>query len=325
MIVLLAAGMLSVLELHNKLPPADRAAVDTAYLADRVRAEVLDAHLDVKVMTRENMLTLLEAQGKKLEDCEGECEVETGRRLGSDYVVSGEVLRVGSQLKLSLKLHETKGGTLLGAVSASGVDIESLDAALPASVKRLTAAMQPQPGPPPAAAAPRPVPADAVSMKVSAPPDGNWLLVDSDGSLVCSLPCASKLARDRAYFAERDAALTADRTRVALPSTSAFAPGRSAEATYVPSRGSKTLGMVAMVGGLTLGAIGVGLVAAKYTQYCLNGVCDDSIPPAGSTGSQVLPNQTLATGMVVGGGALAVVGLILLIISHDEHYEAALR
>ena len=35
----------------------------------------------VSLMTRENMLVLLQSSGKKLEDCEGECEVETGRRL----------------------------------------------------------------------------------------------------------------------------------------------------------------------------------------------------------------------------------------------------
>ena len=49
MIALLAASLMSVLELHNKLPAADRAAVDAAYLADRVRAEVLDEHYEASL------------------------------------------------------------------------------------------------------------------------------------------------------------------------------------------------------------------------------------------------------------------------------------
>src|SRR6059058_5901078 len=135
--------MLSVLELHNKLAGADKSAVDAAYLSDRIRAEVLDAKLGVKVMTRENMFVLLQAQGKSLENCEGECEVDTGRRLGADYVVSGDLLRVGASLKATLKLHDTHSGTLLGAVSASGVDVEALDGNLPAAVKRLVEPLVP--------------------------------------------------------------------------------------------------------------------------------------------------------------------------------------
>src|ERR1700694_4580965 len=175
--LLLAAGpalaegkLLSVLELHNKLDAADRKAVDASYISDRIRAEVLDAKLGVQVMTRENMLVLLQAQGKSLENCEGECEVDTGRRLGADYVVSGEVLRVGASLKATLKLHDTHSGTLLGAVSASGVDVEALDGNLPAAVKRLTEPLQPAPrisNAPPQAAPVRG--ADAVSMSVNAP------------------------------------------------------------------------------------------------------------------------------------------------------------
>ena len=34
------------------------------------------------MITKENLIVLLENAGRKLEDCEGECEVETGRRIG---------------------------------------------------------------------------------------------------------------------------------------------------------------------------------------------------------------------------------------------------
>ena len=59
------------------------------------------------LIDRDNILVLLQASRKSLADCEGECEVDTGRRLGADLVVSGELLRFGSKLKLSMRLHET--------------------------------------------------------------------------------------------------------------------------------------------------------------------------------------------------------------------------
>jgi len=66
------------------------------------------------------VIVLLESQGKHIEDCEGECEVDTGRRLGADYVVSGELLRIGTSFKLDLRLHETREGQLLRVAAASG-------------------------------------------------------------------------------------------------------------------------------------------------------------------------------------------------------------
>src|SRR5437867_1668737 len=87
------AESLAVLELRSRLPEADRAAIDTAFLTDRVRAAALQAAPGLRLMTRENVMVLLKSLGRTLEDCEGECEVETGRKLGADYVVSGEALR----------------------------------------------------------------------------------------------------------------------------------------------------------------------------------------------------------------------------------------
>jgi len=73
----------------------------------------------VVVMTRENMLVLLKDMGKQ--DCgEGDCEVETARNIGADYVISGKVVRMEQLYVVTLKLHETKGGSLLGADAAEG-------------------------------------------------------------------------------------------------------------------------------------------------------------------------------------------------------------
>lgn len=81
-------------------------------------------------MTRENLGVPLQASGKDLNDCEGECEVDTGRRIGADAVISGEVLKYSAHCKLSLRLHETKSGRLVAATVASGATLEALDADL---------------------------------------------------------------------------------------------------------------------------------------------------------------------------------------------------
>src|SRR5437868_7921563 len=132
-----APRIVSVLELRSKL--REGAAIDAGYVADRLRAEVLSSGVDARVISRENMLVLLQAQGKQLADCEAECEVETGRRIGADLVVSGELVRVGDSLKASLRLHETRSGTLVAAVTAMGVNAEELDAHLAGAVRQLVA------------------------------------------------------------------------------------------------------------------------------------------------------------------------------------------
>jgi hypothetical protein len=79
------------------------------------------------VVSRENLVVLLQASGKTIEQCEGECEVETGRLVGADLVVSGEALTVDGIFKLSLKLHATKSGRMLSGSVASGASFDQLD------------------------------------------------------------------------------------------------------------------------------------------------------------------------------------------------------
>lgn len=133
----LAHGLLAVLEFRNKLVAKDREAFDTGYFADVVRARALKELPEVRVITRENLMVLLAASGKKLADCEGECEVDTGRRIGADLVISGELLRVGSSFKLNLRMHETASGQLLSGELASGKTVDELDANTVAAVKSL--------------------------------------------------------------------------------------------------------------------------------------------------------------------------------------------
>jgi TolB-like protein len=120
-------AQLAVLEFKHS---AEFSPADARYLCDVVRAAVLSNVPRLSVMTRENLLVLLQAAGKDVAECEGECEVDTGRRIGADAVVSGDVLKFGARFKVSLRLHETKSGRLISAVVASGATLEELDAQL---------------------------------------------------------------------------------------------------------------------------------------------------------------------------------------------------
>jgi hypothetical protein len=79
------------------------------------------------VLTRENLLVLLTASGKDAASCEGGCEVETGRLIGADLIVSGELQKIGARFKLTLRLHDTHEGRLLASTQASGSTVEELD------------------------------------------------------------------------------------------------------------------------------------------------------------------------------------------------------
>ena len=110
---------------------------DVRYFTDVVRGATLKTAPGLQVMTRENLLVLLQATGKDASQCEGECEVETGRRIGADVVISGEILKVGTRFKMSLKLHETKEGRLLSTSVASGKSIDELDESAQAAASEL--------------------------------------------------------------------------------------------------------------------------------------------------------------------------------------------
>jgi hypothetical protein len=84
-----------------------------AAFEDAVRGGAVEgmAGRGVDVITSENMLMLLREMGKTC--TEGDCEVETARNIGADFVVSGSVARIDDAFVVTLKLHETKRGSLL--------------------------------------------------------------------------------------------------------------------------------------------------------------------------------------------------------------------
>ena len=102
-------------------------------ITDYVRSGVLEGigkqqvdGNDVLVMTRENMMDMLTSMGKSISDCTGECEVEIARNIGADFVVSGELTKLGDLLILNIKLHETVQGQLLAVEDARGSKLEAM-------------------------------------------------------------------------------------------------------------------------------------------------------------------------------------------------------
>jgi hypothetical protein len=131
--VAMAEKRLAVLEFQG-------VGVDTALLsvlADRSRAGVLSTtkgqEIDgepLLVLTRENMMDHLAQMGKGADACVGECEVELGRNIGVDFIMSGELAQIGSLYVLTVKLHETAGGSLL---ASEGLETKTVEELLPGS------------------------------------------------------------------------------------------------------------------------------------------------------------------------------------------------
>ena len=138
-----APQVIAVLEFDNQIASGE--TIDRVYFSDKVRGEIKRRRPDLGVMTRENVLQLLEASGKKLEDCVGQCEVETGRLLGADLVISGRITKIGTRYKLSLRMHATREGTLLASSSASGETVNALDDDTQRTVEDLIDVLGPAP------------------------------------------------------------------------------------------------------------------------------------------------------------------------------------
>ena len=120
-------------------------------LADRVRtAAVRDLDADEwEIITRENMLELLDANAEDLAACIGQCEVETGQLIGADRIIAGSVVLAGTQYWVTLKAFDTRSGRLLASAEASAVDVEGLVGSLPDAYASLFAPDDDNPDDPP--------------------------------------------------------------------------------------------------------------------------------------------------------------------------------
>ena len=111
-----ASQMVAVLEFQG-------VGVDNAVLlklsdSARVAARNALATNEYDLMTRENMVQILRDNEIDPSCIEGECEVETGRNIGADMIIAGDVLVLEGQYLLTLKLYATGEGKLLSAKEA---------------------------------------------------------------------------------------------------------------------------------------------------------------------------------------------------------------
>lgn len=91
-------------------------------LADETRSGALLAvpRSQYAIMTRENILSILHDQNKSDTCFDGSCEVEIGRNIGADFIISGQVLQIEGVYLYSLKIHNTKNGVLLATKRIEG-------------------------------------------------------------------------------------------------------------------------------------------------------------------------------------------------------------
>ena len=119
----------AVLELVNKAGITD----DEAYaLTDQVRvvASRMLPGAQFIVMTSENIQELLPPD-MDLKKCDSaQCEVEMGRMLGADYIITGEIIRFGSNLRLNLRAHHSFSAHFVYGGNGSGPDVSALDLAM---------------------------------------------------------------------------------------------------------------------------------------------------------------------------------------------------
>ena len=117
---------LAVLELSGDAAPT----TVLQQLSDKLRVGALEAiragGSELEIMTRESMAAILGDMGLDVACIEGQCEVETARNLRAAYVVSGRMIKLEGAYILTVKLHESKSGSLLGADETESTSVRQL-------------------------------------------------------------------------------------------------------------------------------------------------------------------------------------------------------
>jgi len=141
-----ANGTLAVLEI---VPSADMSELNVniqemRHLTDELRRQAVLALPDkgYKVLTRDNIISLL-PEDEEAQQCLAEsCAVEIGRAIGAEYISSGSIGIFSGDLTLTIELYESLGGKLLGSIVMESPDVRGLLNAIrtqaPALFERIT-------------------------------------------------------------------------------------------------------------------------------------------------------------------------------------------
>jgi TolB-like protein len=105
--------LIAVLEFRNQLAePARKALGDRLRFSERLRRELASRAPSLRVISRDEMQAIAQANPAALDRCHDDDCVEVGRLLGADLVVEG-VLSPGAQgIALSLRVADTRARAL---------------------------------------------------------------------------------------------------------------------------------------------------------------------------------------------------------------------
>jgi formylglycine-generating enzyme required for sulfatase activity len=130
-------GKIAVLEILNR---SKLSTNDVNYLTTEIQSVVqIETNDSYDVMTQDNILTLL-PPNTNLEDCVGACSVDTGRKLGAALIITGELTKFGNEkdnLRLSIRFHETQGGSLISSITIKGTSANDIEKQLKNSIVTL--------------------------------------------------------------------------------------------------------------------------------------------------------------------------------------------
>ena len=187
---------------------SDGLRIDRQVFATSIQNAALKAVPSLFVMTQANILEIVRQQGKTLEQCEGQCAVETGRLLGADFIVVGRITRPGKKMRLSTQLYDSQTGRLL---SGEDLDAPDEDELLERSVESAARLFAPLASRVSRAGNRAPAPSveprrdeqgaqpdfgsgeEVVVVKIDSEPSG--AVVSLDGTLLCqATPCSRALA-----------------------------------------------------------------------------------------------------------------------------------
>lgn len=185
-----ARDRVAVIEFKGQLSPAMSPAM-LAIMTDQVRRAALEeAGARFEVMVKENMNVLLQQMGGDQKCSAAGCEVEVGRSIGAQVVITGEARAVGGSTVVLTKMFETGTGSLLAMEEFHADDeLKLKEAALAAGTALLRKGFLKYTG---AGAIPA-AEAEEVAVRFESEPSG--AMVTADGMLLCpATPCAKRLS-----------------------------------------------------------------------------------------------------------------------------------
>ena len=185
---------IAVLEIATG-PTVPLTAAEAGILTDTIRGSVLSLG-EYQVLTRENILELLPPDKQDLASCVGNCEVETGRNLGVEFVAVADVHAFGTLLRLTVRLYDTRSASLLGQETADAPNVNALDEGGRAAAEKVFAHLATAPdvveGRMPGFEAPgKATRLNATLVAFSSDPPG--AVVHLDGKILCAAAPCSKL------------------------------------------------------------------------------------------------------------------------------------